>query len=171
MKNLVEISRTTGHILVPPPARKGCVAEPICETGNLRLAIKRVGKNTVVAMYPAQDQHGYWDFVIDDSLRLAKPGLYVGIIYCCNTPIHSLNMRLLRSAPGAPKTMDLTHEMCADPLNPSCERAENTTCPPAPCRPAWRRDCADVPCAELGSGQTPEPPPAGCSPPCQPCSG
>ena len=166
MRNVVNITRVTGHVIVNMPTRRSCAEEPICNIKCVQMRVHRVGLRQPLATYPAIMQDGNWVFVIDDVFRKAKPGMYSGVIYCSNKPIHTITMRLLRDLPGDVTTLDLTHDACPSndcPVEPEC-------CPPEPpqCAPCYAAVGCQDNCPPLPTGCTPPGPEGNCSIHCNP---
>jgi len=99
MKPFIEITRTSGPICVELPSRR--VVEGY-NPSNMKLSIHREGARTLLANYPArQEDGGKMCFIIDDDLVEAHPGWYIGTVYNCNKPIHSMRMSIPRPRFGA----------------------------------------------------------------------
>jgi hypothetical protein len=124
-----EITPITGHIQIPPPLSLGCAMPSVCAPDNLRLDVRREGRQDLLATYPAQTVDGLWDFVIDDVWREAPTGFYVATVRCCNDAIHCFKVRKRKLKPGEATTLDIKMDMCADPGDMSCAVAAPCPCP------------------------------------------
>lgn len=94
---------------------------------NLTLKVHREGVRSLLAIYPAQQvEGGKMCFLIDDDLVNAHPGWYVGTIYNCKKPIHSLRMSVPRPKFG----LALVQKLKTD-----CAKIVIEPCPPDTCGP------------------------------------
>lgn len=130
-----------------------CVAQPPkalsdgYNPADLTLHVHREGVRKVFAIYPCvADESGKVCFLIDDDFANAKPGSYIGTVYVCAKPIHTIRMRIPRAQFGPAYTRDL--QPCQDD-----DCAPKATCPPPP-------SCEDEP-----------PCVGGCDKPCEPVCG
>lgn len=167
---MIQISNITGRVAVRPPVKRGVVSPAICATHNLTLRVVREGVGEEVARYPAVSQDGQWEFVIDDVWRLAKPGFYLGTVYCCETRLRCYRFHLGKDALGDADAVDMRHGMCDDLNAPACATTA-APCPDVPCAPQEcfsSEDCG-VGCS-TDNGAIPPPTPCNKLPiPCSPC--
>jgi hypothetical protein len=132
IRAFTNITPITGHVTVVPPLSLGLADKERCHVTNLRLRIRREGSPEPIALYPAQMQAMAWDFIIDDSWRLAKPGFYIGEVLCCEEVVKRARFRLSRNRVGDITTSDMIRDMCDDGLEPACAEDPPVCCPPVP---------------------------------------
>ena len=94
MKPFIEVAQDAGPICVTlPPRRIAGIYEPTSVT----LRVHREGVRHTVAEYPsAFGESGKLCFQIDDDLVNSKPGWYIGIIYECRKPVHTIRINIPR---------------------------------------------------------------------------
>lgn len=124
MKQFIEITRTSGPVCVGLPSRK--IVDGY-NPANMNMTVRREGSRTTLAIYPArQEEGGQMCFLIDDDLVDAHSGWYVGTIYNCNKPIHSVRMFVPRPKFGAASVQR---------MKPDCSPIKVPECPPSTCPP------------------------------------
>lgn len=122
MKQFIEINRMSGPVCVGLPSRR--VVDGY-NPENLTLKVHREGMRSLLAVYPAQQaEGGKMCFLIDDDLVNAHPGWYVGTVYNCKKPIHSLRMSVPRPKFGPVTVLK---------MKPDCLPAKVAPCPPDVC--------------------------------------
>ena len=123
-----DITTITGHVTVTPPRSLGAADKARCHVANLFLRIRRQGSSKHLALYPAQMNAMLWDFIIDDTWRLAKTGFYVGEVLCCDRVLKTSRFRLMETPVGGVIATSMVKDMCDDPLLPHLPAAAEPCC-------------------------------------------
>jgi hypothetical protein len=133
VKAHVEINCKTAKICFPVTQKAAC------STLDAYILLAREGCKKPIAKYAGEQSNASsLCFFIDDAIRTAKPGWYVGTIYSCEKPISSVRMRVARPQIGQASVVEFTHSVgeygCTKSTCPPDNPCDCKTCKPQ-CKP------------------------------------